>query len=163
MTPDPVLHQLADMEILLRQGDPTVRAKNAAVSQWAVAEHIDHLTKVYRTVLLLLMKEKEVQGKGINLLGRIVLLTGFIPRGRGESPAAVRGEAKTLEQLTSALEDCHDLYQRFQSTPPSVPPQLLVFPHPFFRNLTREQALKFLAVHYHHHRKIIRDILGAGA
>jgi hypothetical protein len=140
--------------------DPEVLNRSAPrVSKWGVSEHLDHLTRVLRAVFAMILNGPEKPGGKMNLIGRVVLFTGFIPRGRGKSPDAVRGKPATKDEILHAVEKCRKLLAEIDAR--AEAPLLPVFPHPFFGQLTRTQALRFLVVHNRHHFKIVRDVIAA--
>jgi hypothetical protein len=123
-------------------------------SSWCVAAHLDHTLKVTNSTLQILLKpELPVLPKGINLIGRLVLITGWIPRGRGRSPERLRGAQVPAEELEAQLALLDELIVRVAAEPSrNASP---VFRHPFFGGLTFAESLTFLTVHTDHHLKII--------
>jgi hypothetical protein len=146
-----IREQSARMRAILasREGSSSVPQ-----SAWCVAEHLDHTLKVTTTTLQILLKpELPVLPRGINLIGRMVLLTGWIPRGRGRSPEKLRGAQVPADQLEAQLALLDELIERIASEPPrNASP---VFRHPFFGGLTFAESLSFLTIHTEHHLKII--------
>ena len=128
------------------------------VSAWSPAEHLDHSIRVTASVLKNVADSNEIAG-GINLLGRIILLAGRIPRGRGRSPERFRGaltDRTALEAAITSVEQQLATNDRALLLSPKV-----ISRHPRFAGLTAEQALRFLAIHTDHHLRIVRDILRA--
>jgi Mycothiol maleylpyruvate isomerase N-terminal domain len=105
-----ILRQLALMAELARGPEAELAARAPAVSGWSVAEQLEHLVLVDRAVLKSVRRiladshgkaaqagEPAQPGEpgqpaqpappapGINLLGRLVLGTGFMPRGRART------------------------------------------------------------------------------
>src|SRR5579864_3795534 len=100
-----LLRQLALMAELARGPEAELAARAPAVSGWSVAEQLEHLVLVDRSVLKGVRRllddahgqwarpaqpaqpaqQAQPAPPGINLLGRIVLGTGFIPRGRART------------------------------------------------------------------------------
>ena len=146
-----IREQSARIRAILR-----AREVNASVprSSWCVAEHLDHTLKVTNMTLQILLKDElPALPRGINLIGRMVLLTGWIPRGRGRSPEKLRGAPVPPDQLEAQLALLDELIDRIAAEPQrSASP---VFRHPFFGGLTFAQSLAFLAIHTDHHLKII--------
>jgi uncharacterized damage-inducible protein DinB len=130
---------------------------NERVSRWSVAEHLDHLLKVTKSILDRLPSD-EVIPRGISFTGRCIHTLGWIPRGVGQAPERLAGAPCTLEELharfarVSAALDAMDTAAVDAARNPNVP-------HPRFGGLTPSQALRFVTVHNEHHLKIVRDML----
>ena len=133
----------------------TARAEK--VSGWSVAEQVDHMLKVVLAQVDRLAERRPVK-RGINLVGRIVLLRGRIPRGVGKSPERVlpapRPRAELVEQLAAARGRLAALAADAELRADPRP----LAPHPYFGGLTPRQALRFLAIHTDHHLRIVADI-----
>jgi hypothetical protein len=131
------------------------------LSAWTPSEHIDHLTKVTTSIVRrLLQPEAERVDKPFQLLGRVILAAGWIPRGRGKAPERLRGvrvDAAELHASLTTLEGKLD-----ELTPQQIDDQRgPIVPHPRFGGMRPSQALRFAAVHNEHHLRIIADILRA--
>lgn len=149
--------QLEHIDEMARREPDILELSRPAVSGWGVSEHLDHLLKVLQAVSsFIILAEEKPDGK-LNFIGKVVLTTGFIPRGRAQSPKAVRGARANREELQRAVAACRGTLSKIAA--PAQRPKYPIFPHPFFGHLTRGQALRFLVVHNQHHFKIIRDIL----
>jgi DinB superfamily len=173
-----ILRQLALMADLARGPEAELAARAPAVSGWSVAEQLEHLVLVDRAVLKSVRRilddphgrsAKSAESAespqppappapGINLLGRVVLGTGFMPRGRartaapyepGATPAAAVGAGipeieRGMRELAPSLGELEASSGRSR--------------HLRFGGLGGRQWLRFVAVHHHHHLKIVRDI-----
>ncbi len=175
-----ILRQLALMAELARGPEAELAARAPAVSGWSVAEQLEHLVLVDRAVLKSVRRilddphgqsaqsaQSAAQSAqpaqppappGINLLGRVVLGTGFMPRGRarttapyqpGAAPAAAAGAGipeieREVRELALRLGELEASSGRSR--------------HLRFGGLGGRQWLRFVAVHHHHHLKIVRDI-----
>lgn len=134
-------------------------SRNERVSTWCLAEQIDHCTKVTASVVEVLADPNApALPHGVNFLGRLVLLLGWIPRGVGKTPKRLTGtpaSASDLDAGLARLVEAFDAlpFERLRSS--RVP----IIRHPKFGGLTPPQALRFLVVHTHHHLKIVDDIL----
>lgn len=89
---------LGEMEWCAELAADPVRlaARAPAVSGWSVAEQLEHLLRVDRGILGRLGEAArgsapEAAG-GPSVTGRLVLVTGTIPRGRGSAPDGTRPE-----------------------------------------------------------------------
>jgi DinB superfamily len=158
-----VTAQLSEMVAICQRGDAFV----PRVSDWPVLRHFDHLTRAGRPVLKRLAEEPAGPPPaarrnlaGINLLGRLVLLVGWMPRGVGRAPAGTRpGEdlepaavVERLRQMQAFARAAAPRAEEFDATG-------ALARHPVFGGLNAAQWARFLAVHQHHHLKIVRDIL----
>ncbi|WP_299439804.1 DUF1569 domain-containing protein [uncultured Aquimarina sp.] len=145
--------QLYDIAYLIQFRDRV----NATVSKVPIAWHLDHSLKVINRIHdVLKSSDPTVYEKRFNLARSFSFLFGYIPRGRGQSPAAVLPpkEIKTegiLSQLEIARENLSDLENLNEN---------VNFIHPVFGQLNKKQSKRFLEIHTKHHLKIIRDILG---
>lgn len=88
----------------------------------------------------------------------LIMLTGWIPRGKGRSPAAVEPAAAVDETaLRSLTTKARSALAQARAADPAA-----WWEHPIFGLLRRDRALRFAAIHTHHHLKIVRDILAGG-
>lgn len=176
-----ILRQLALMAELARGPEAELAARAPAVSGWSVAEQLEHLVLVDRAVLKSVRRllddpqrqaaqsAQEAQPAppppGINLLGRVVLGTGFIPRGRartlppfqpGAAPpaAAVGAGIAWIVGIAEIEREVRELAPRLGELEAGGGR----LRHPLFGGLGGRQWLRFVTVHQHHHLKIVRDI-----
>lgn len=127
-----------------------------AVSAWGTSQHIDHCLKVTTGMLRRVVRPKPEKGR-INIVGRLVLLVGWIPRGRGKAPERVLGAQASREEVDRMLDDLEQVVATI--TPEAFTDRrTAVIRHPYFGGLTAEQALRFTVIHNRHHLKIIDDI-----
>lgn len=148
--------QLERMRALTRV--PELLVCNERVSGWCPAEHLDHMAKVTGSVVGVLGDENAQRRPGVTLIGRLIMLVGWIPRGRGKSPKRLlptRASAEEIEASIARVQHALDALPATALSPARGP----VVPHPLFGGLTPPQALRFMVVHNEHHLKIVRDIL----
>jgi len=145
---------------LVLAGEDRLAIAQPRVSAWSVAEHLDHILKVAASVVRRINQpDAEAGPNGINLLGRAVLLGGWIPRGRGKSPERLAGTRVSGAEIETAIGKLETMLRAVvvetcqSSRTPTVP-------HPRFGGLTPSQALRFAVVHTNHHLRIVEDILG---
>src|ERR1700681_1679695 len=104
-----VLRQAALMAELAGGPEAELAARAPAVSGWSVAEQLEHLLLVDRGVLKLmghiLDDPRPMPEAEINLVGRAVLLAGFIPRGRAQAPAAHRPTAAPAAAVRAGISE----------------------------------------------------------
>lgn len=153
---DSLEHALAEITALLAQDESSLAAARPEISGWSVAEQIDHVIKVITSVLKRIADDPAPLDKGINMLGRVILLAGWIPRGKGRSPKNVFAERAARADLLAALNRIREQIDALTSA--QIARREPTVPHPFFGGLTSEQALRFIVIHTVHHLKIIREI-----
>lgn len=154
-----VATQFEKMASYIARGDEFLKTKNASVSAWSIAEQLDHITKVCEHITRALAEGKEVEAKSINLLGRVIHLVGFFPRGRAKTPERVAGKPETQENLGARLARIQAYFGSYRERKTELQHTKHIINHPYFRGLTRPQAIRFIEVHNNHHFKIIEDIL----
>jgi hypothetical protein len=153
--------QIERMRTLARSTEAQLCTRQERISAWSPAEHLDHTQKVSMSIVRRLGdKSAKPSPRGINLMGRVILLLGWIPRGRGNAPERLRGAVCTGAHIEEALGR---LEQALDALPLDAlsASQLPIVPHPLFRSLTPSQALRFIVVHTNHHLRIVDEILGA--
>jgi hypothetical protein len=169
-----LLRQVEEMVALVdvREGqegtgrtEAELRARAEEVSGWSVAEHLEHLTLVDRGILdridgLLAGSPPSPVG-GINAAGRLVLLFGFIPRGRGRATTPLRPQGLAVDELRGRLGEIGERVRRLGPRLGELEHTPGRFRHLIFGGLTGAQWHRFLAIHHHHHLKIIRDVRSA--
>ncbi|HKR64848.1 MAG TPA: DinB family protein [Thermoanaerobaculia bacterium] len=147
-----IREQTAKMRAIVASRDLTASVPQSA---WTVSEHLDHTIKVASSTIQVLLKpELPTLPYKMNLMGRLVLLCGWIPRGRGKAPEKLTGAHATREDLDARLTQLDAIVDRASAEPPRSDAPVLR--HPAFGGLSWEQSLAFVAIHTHHHLKIIR-------
>ncbi|WP_340199673.1 DinB family protein [Ascidiimonas sp. W6] len=140
----------------------TLRSKehlqNANVSSVNIAWHLDHIfltiNSVYETVKT---SDPNNYKSAFNLPKLILFTTKHIPRGQAKSSDKIRPQgAVTSEILDKHMETALSNLALLDSLPKNSN-----FTHPYFGQLHREDAKRFLKIHTQHHLKICRDILKA--
>lgn len=151
--------QFARMRSLVASGDEGLLVTCDAVSGWCPAEHVDHLAKVSTSIFDRILSKGVIDNpKPLSFIGRLILLIGWIPRGKGRSPEKLHGKRADHATLLASLSAAEALLARLDGFPLGNAPSV---PHPRFGGLTPAQALRFVEVHNEHHLKIVRDITAA--
>lgn len=128
------------------------------VSGWSAAEQLDHLLKATNSVLAVLLTAREPLPDGINMLGRVILTLGWIPRGKGKSPKSLHGTVIDESAIGAAIAKARlQISELRRHDLPSGDRPIVT--HPRFGGLTPEQGLRFTSIHNRHHLKIVADIL----
>jgi hypothetical protein len=152
--------QLAEMRRLSSLPDAQLFA-TCGLSRWSPSEHIDHSVKVMSSIVRRLLQADADPGRPLSAVGRLILLFGWIPRGRGKSPERLRGARTTREELAAALDALASQLARLEASHLALARGPVV-PHPRFGGMTPPQAVRFAAIHTKHHLKIVADLLRQG-
>ena len=146
---------LATLEDLERYvSTPGVRVED--VSRWSIGKHVEHCLRATLGICSAIAGSEPYRGRiRRGLVRRIILLSGWIPRGRGKAP---EGAVPQTEPTAS------DLRELLAQARKSVEPAALAdragwWKHFAFGVFPREEALKFAAIHNRHHLRIIVDIV----
>ena len=142
-------HQLHDLEA-------------ARVSNWTVGKQLEHLLLSDRTILdqfdrLADGRQGPAPG-GKTLIGRIVLLTGFIPRGAGKAPGATTPAGRDAADLEAGLRRLAERFAALGEQLPVLEEAGWRSRHPYFGALDVAEWMRFMDVHHRHHLRIVRDI-----
>lgn len=147
----------------MAQGEPKQLAlQRQSVSKWSVAEQLDHAVRVCSSILLKVHEPSEMIPQKLNWIGRLILLVGYIPRGRGKSPKTLLPVPCSQEQLRQSVGETRALLERVLAGKSSESSDRIVR-HPLFGGLTAKEAFVFANIHTRHHLAIVRDILAARA
>lgn len=154
--------QLDEIARIVRFEPALLALRVERVSHWSVGQQLDHILKVLEVSQRLLDENPEPLPRGINLLGRCVMATGWFPRGVAKSPKFVVPADEIPPDLA---ERASRLRKAYCETP--LPPAVFattqpVYPHPVFGGLSPAQGLRFLGIHTRHHLQIVTDIRRAG-
>jgi len=134
------------------------------VSAWSVADHVEHLILAESGLLRWIARtlegpDDEPAGGGPTRWGRLVLVTGRIPRG-GRAPAPTVPGSGAGGDLSGRLEELGLLADGLAPRIPQIHRSRSTREHPMLGHFTPARWLRFLDVHHRHHEKIIRDIEG---
>jgi hypothetical protein len=155
---DRIDRDFAAVAAVIALGDGVLSLRLEAVSGWSVAEQVDHLVKVNRSIFTHLLTRTPAPGPTISWIGKAVLLTGWIPRGKSTSPKALRGTAATAAELSAKLEESREAFRKLAAEPEALLDPVPSLPHKMFGALTAVEAVRFVPIHTHHHLKIVADI-----
>lgn len=140
-----------------------LETRKPSVSGWSVGEHVDHLVLAEQALLEWVEgaiddPASRSTGGAPNRTGRLVLVSGWIPRGRAKAPGPTVPDTPDLSLLPGRLADLARLSGRLEPRLSEVHASRTTFEHPILGHFTPAQWLRFLDVHHRHHEKIIRDI-----
>jgi hypothetical protein len=174
MTTHRTLRSQRQLLALLRHWDelladaPTANRRSDRLSRWSVAQHVQHLLAADALVLPRLTAALGQPAPGpasrLSLVGRLVLWSGYIPRGRGRAPEPTRPSdqpepAALRTQLAAEVAAVEGLGEHHGR----LPGLATGIDHPYFGRLDGAQWMRFLEVHHRHHAKIVTAILAATA
>lgn len=161
---------LASLDLAIEQAsDPAVRDASApAISEWSVKDHLEHLAIANDGMVEWIHRACEgaeglESGGGPNLLGRIILFAGVIPRGRGKAPERTVPKGVSAEDLVAQIRRTRGRVEALETRVPQMQASIATRKHFAFGDLNAPQWLRFAEIHNRHHQKIIRDVLAAGA
>ncbi|WP_299114710.1 DUF1569 domain-containing protein [uncultured Winogradskyella sp.] len=130
--------------------------KNLEISKVDIAWQLDHILKtINRITEVLESSNPKDYTSSTNAMRIMSLTTGYIPRGRAQSPDVVRPPEIILTediytQLKEAKANAIKLKQLHKDSN---------FEHFVFGQLNKAQTIRFIEVHTKHHLKIVNDIL----
>jgi len=153
-----VLDEIDGLLAIARDQDPAVDTVTP-VSGWSMLDHVEHLALADEASLHQLEAALERDsGPPLRLGGRLVLLTGWIPRGVGKAPEPSRPASSGRNAVVARFEAVRQRVEELGGKLSQIGSSRGRASHPVFGGLTAAQWLRFLAIHHHHHRKIIDAI-----
>ncbi len=159
---------LESCEALARVGrlpNGALTYRPTGISAWSIAEHLDHLALANRAITQgiegMLAAPDQDEGGDLNLIGRTVLLTGWIPRGKGQAPDFTRPRGALPADLRVELAEIQADVAGLEGRLSTVAAARGRRAHPAFGGLRPLQWLRFVGIHNRHHLKIMRDIQSA--
>lgn len=147
--------------------DEGVAAESAPrVSAWSVGQQVDHLSRVGLDVTRALAALVETgafpdraTGEKTRWFGVVLLRLGWLPRGVAEAPKGVRpSEGEPASTIRARCEEIRTRLGELRVRTDALDGARARRRHPRFGGLTPNAWIRFLAVHQHHHLKIVRDI-----
>jgi len=159
---------LANLDLIIEQAsDPALCGASApAVSKWNVKDHLEHLSIANGGIVSWIERACEGDpeldtGGRPRLIGRIVLLFGAFPRGRGKAPERTLPKDTTAEELVTKFRGVRERVQALEGSFAQLQASSATRNHFVFGDLDAVQWIRFTVIHNNHHQKIIRDVLGA--
>ncbi len=163
-TYDALLRQCDQLQKLAGEPDERLFYRAERVSAWTVADQLDHLARSTQAMVDAIetaLHPDALGGGRPSLVGRMVLFTGWIPRGAGKAPQRTQPETGSRDQLASLLARSRQALERLEPRLPEIDRAGGRFNHFAFGDLTSRQWLSVIDIHTRHHLKIIRDIQDA--
>lgn len=159
---DRVLDDLSELiDIAADQGKLALKVPK--VSSWSVADQIEHLRLADLSIVRAIRgldADGPRQGSP-RFVGRLVLATAFIPRGKGRAPGITSPDHPDLQQLPDRLGVAREEYASLHERLGALADSPATIRHPALGHFTAAQLLAFGVIHHRHHRKIINDICRA--
>jgi hypothetical protein len=151
--------QLPELRAIARLPEAQLFGVQQQVSGWSPAEHLDHTVKVAQSIVYRIGDAAaEPSPRGLSFIGRVILMLGWIPRGKGRAPEKLKGVRCTVEDLEARLGRYEAALAAIQR-PVGEAARLPTVPHPRFGGLTPSQAMRFAIIHTRHHLRIVDDVL----
>lgn len=150
--------ELARVDALLALGENGVAAFRPAISDWSIAQQLDHLLRSIVVASDFLLEERDRPRGGINLLGRVLLLVGRLPRGRARSPEVLVGRPLPVAELRRELDEVRSRIAALAERRDLASDREPRVPHPYFGGLTATQTVHFVGIHTDHHLRIAEEI-----
>jgi hypothetical protein len=163
-TYDTLLRQCDQLEKLAAENDERLFYRAQRISTWSVAEQLDHIARATQGMAAAIEEALQPEAPnrgGPSLVGRMVLYTGWIPRGAGKAPDFTRPETGSSEQLASSLAQSRQALERLEARLPEIDGARGRVNHFAFGDLTPRQWLSAIEIHTRHHLKVVRDIQDA--
>jgi len=140
--------------------------RSARVSGWSRAEHVRHVLAANAEILahveeLLADGGATTELGGPSCAGWIVLLCGWIPRGRGEAPAGVKPTGpRSAVQVHADLELARAQLGRVLAEFARAGRSRARRRHQAFGALDAAQWVRYARIHALHHARIARELRG---
>ena len=149
------MEKLAALLIELENRISQHAALNEAVSKQPVGWHIEHLLLAFNQMVNALKKANPDDYKWeFKIMRLIVLATGWMPRGKAQSPSVVLPVKYDEETLKKDFEVAKNQLKVLNDISTDQ-----CYHHPYFGCLTFDETIRMLCIHTKHHLKIINDIL----
>ena len=135
---------------------PFIEQKKEAVSQVTVGWHLEHSLLALVKMITAVEQSNPADYKWkFSLRRSVVLMLGKFPRGRGKAPDSVKpGEEITRANIIGLIEKAKQKVELFEKLGRDR-----FLKHPIFGDLQGKQARRIIAIHTHHHIKIINEII----
>jgi len=134
---------------------PKLKKRDDTISKVDIGWQLDHSLNVLIKIIGALQQSDEAEYQASTKLWWALLSSlHWMPRGKGRSPKVVLPDSKITEaSLQAKLSETKVAVKSLE-----VFPKNAFFKHPYFGNLNKAKAIRFMNMHTQHHLKIIRDI-----
>lgn len=159
---DRLAAQHGEMTALLAEDDAALMVRADRVSGWSVAQQLEHLGLTGGKVLDALdaiLREPAAPPRGrVNLVGRLVLLVGRIPRGRVKARPEWSPQDSSRQRAREGVETLAARTTALASRAGELAAARGTRAHPVLGQLDARRWLRFLAIHQDHHLRLVHDI-----
>jgi hypothetical protein len=159
---------LAALDFEMAQlSDPALCETSApGVSSWSVKDHLEHLSVAHDGMVGWIERVRdgnlEVDTSGRpSRIGRVVLLFGAFPRGRGRAPERTLPTEAGPEEVAARLSGVRERVEGLGDSLGELRASRARRNHVAFGHLKPTQWLQIALIHHNHHQKIIRDVIAA--
>jgi len=136
------------------------------VSRWSVGQQLDHLSRVGIDIARSLSSvldtgafSDRATAERTKWYGVVLRRLGWLPRGVAEAPKTVRpADGEPPAAIRARFEEVRRLLADVRERTGALDALRARRRHPRFGGLTPSAWVRFMAVHQHHHLKIVRDI-----
>jgi hypothetical protein len=156
------------MDLMIEQVSNPVLCEASApvISRWSVKDRLEHLSIANGSIVKWLERARNGDpeldtGGHPSMLGRVVLLFGAFPRGRGKAPEGTRPQGTSAAELAERLRKTRERVERLEGSLAELQASPGTRNHFAFGCFNATQWLQFAALHTEHHQKIIREVLEA--
>ena len=135
---------------------PFIEQKKETVSQVTVGWHLEHSLLALVKMITAIEHSNPADYKWkFNLKRSVVLMLGKIPRGKAKVPDSAKpGEEISEATITPLIEKARQKVELLEKLNKDK-----FFKHPVFGDVQVKQARRIIAIHTHHHIKIINDVI----
>lgn len=159
-------HVIRGMVSLIHRDHEIVDTRAESVSAWSVGQQMEHTGKVAMSIATGAIPSAAASVPARDkrtIISRLSLWWGWIPRGGGKTPSHLAPKSSSYRAVEMSLRGALEALAYLKPGLDDLGASQGRTPHATFGPLTAAQWLRFIAVHSHHHQKIIRDILKAAA
>jgi hypothetical protein len=159
---DELTRQVGQLSELAGLPDARLFERIDRVSAWSVADHLCHVAKsntaMADAIHKIIAPGFGEPARGLTLVGRAVLFTGWIPRGAGKAPEFTWPQVESADELKREVGESHRAVLDLESALPAIEVAAGRMEHFAFGGLTARQWLRVMGIHTRHHLKIIEAI-----
>lgn len=162
---DRVVKQYDRMQAMADADDAALDKLVPAISGWSVGQHLDHSANTDKVIIMAIevsLFKNDPNVPPPKFMGKVVLFTGYIPRGKGKAPDMTMPKAKTNAEMRENLKKVRNSLEAIGKKLDKVQAGVNRAPHPMLGGFVASQWLRFIEIHQNHHLRIIADIQKAG-
>ena len=150
---------LASLDLEIEQAsDPAFYEASApVVSKWSVKDHLEHLSIAHGGIVTWIERARDGDpkldtGGHPSLFGRIVLLVGAFPRGRGKAPERTLPKGISAEELEGRFHGIRERVKGLEGSLAQLQTSRATLNHFAFGDLNAAQWLRLMVIHHNHHQ-----------